>query len=112
MALWSFLLIIPGIVKGLSYSQMFFILAEYPDIGVRRAMQLSKEMTNGYKADLFVMEISFIGWAILADLSFGIGYLWLIPYQKMSFTNAYHALKAKALQTGRLTQEDFSKEHY
>ncbi len=105
--LWTLLFIVPGIVKAFSYSQMFFILAEYPDIGVRKAMQISKTMTKGNKGDLFVMCLSFIGWEILAALTCEIGSLWLRPYETMSFTNAYHAMKAHAIQAGDLTEEDF-----
>ena len=105
--LWSLLFIIPGIVKAFSYSQMFFILAEHPNVGVTKAMRLSKELTRGYKGDLFLMYLSFIGWHILAPLTGGIHYLWLIPYQNMAFTNAYHALKAQALTAQLVTPEDF-----
>ena len=105
--LWSFLFFIPGIVKAISYSQMFFILAEHPQIGVRKAMRISKVMTQGYKGDLFVMFLSFIGWYILSAFTAGLLYLWLVPYQQMSFTNAYHALKTRALETGNLKEYDF-----
>ena len=105
--LWSLLFFIPGIVKSFSYSQMFFILVEHPNVGVRKAMRLSKEMTRGFKGDLFVMYLSFIGWNILALCTCGILYLWLIPYQNMAFTNAYHALKARAINTNVLHAEDF-----
>ena len=105
--LWTLLFIVPGIVKSFAYSQMFFILAEYPNIGVRKAMQISKTMTKGNKGDLFVMCLSFIGWEILAGLTLEIGALWLKPYEAMSFTNAYHAMKAHAIQAGDLTEEDF-----
>jgi uncharacterized membrane protein len=56
-SLWGLLFFIPGIVKMFSYSQMFFILAEYPNMGVRKAMQISKTITKGYKGDLFVMAL-------------------------------------------------------
>lgn len=53
---------VPGIVKSIAYSQMFFILDEHPDIGVRKAMRVSKEITKGYKGELFLMGLSFLGW--------------------------------------------------
>ena len=107
--LWSLLFMIPGIVKAYAYSQMFFVMAEHPSVGVRKAMQISKVMTKGFKGDLFVMDLSFIGWAILAALTAGIGGLWLYPYMCMSRTNAYHALKARAIRAGDLTMEDFGE---
>lgn len=105
--LWSLLFVIPGIVKSISYSQMFFIIAENPKISVRKAMQISKVMTKGFKGDLFVMGLSFIGWEILCVLTFFILQLLVTPYEMMSFTNAYKDLKAQAIRRGILTAEDF-----
>jgi uncharacterized membrane protein len=107
--LWSCLFFIPGIVKSIAYSQMFFVLAENPNTGVRRAMQISKVITQTHKADLFVMGLSFIGWAILCGITCGIGFFWLKPYMNMSFTNAYYALKNQALASGRLSPADFAR---
>lgn len=107
--LWSLLFLIPGIVKGFSYSQMFFILAETPDIGVTKAMRLSRAMTKGFKGDLFIMCLSFLGWEILSIFTLGILQLWIIPYQYMSFTNAYKDMKAQAIRTGVLLSEDFNQ---
>ena len=108
--LWSLLFVIPGIIKAFSYSQMFYILAENPDIGVIKAMNLSKTMTKGFKGDLFVMALSFLGWDILCLLTFGILTLWVNPYKYMSYVNAYHAMKEHALRAGDLTPEDFVTE--
>lgn len=105
--LWALLFVIPGIVKYYSYSMMFFIMAEYPKIGVRKAMQISKEMTRGYKGDLFVLDLSFIGWAILAAIPCGLGFLWLAPYMNMTKTNAYHYLKRSAIDSNRIALSDF-----
>ena len=105
--LWSFLFYIPGIIKMIAYSQMFYILAEYPKLSVRKAMRISIAMTKGYKGDLFVMYLSFFGWALLATLSLYIGYLWLIPYMESTQLYAYRYLKETALKTGVLKPEDF-----
>lgn len=105
--LWALLFVIPGIVKSYSYSMMFFIMAEYPKIGVRKAMQISKEMTRGYKGDLFVLDLSFVGWAILAAIPCGLGFLWLAPYMNMTKTNAYQYLKRSAIESNRIALSDF-----
>ena len=105
--LWSCLFLIPGIVKILAYSQMFFIIAESPDMDVRTAMNLSKKITQGHKMDLFIMALSFIGWLILSGFTFGILLLWLIPYMNMAEINAYHSIKQQALDNGIVTAEDF-----
>jgi hypothetical protein len=47
--------------------------------------------------DLFVMCLSFLGWAILASIPAGLGFIWLRPYMHMSFMNAYHAMLKEAL---------------
>lgn len=107
-ALWSLLFIVPGIVKAVSYSMVYFVLVENPGIGVRKALDISKIMTEGHKADLFVMSLSFLGWSLLAQLTGGIGYILLVPYQTISFANAYNDLKSMALRSGRLTAADFS----
>ena len=106
--LWSLLFIIPGIIKAIAYSQMFFIIAENPGIGVSKAMNISKIITQGHKGDLFVMWLSFLGWGFLCLLSCGIGFLWLCPYMEMSFTNAYFALKNMAIMTNKISPADIA----
>ena len=106
--LWALLFVIPGIIKALSYSQMFYILAENPAVGVRKAMRMSKVITQGYKGDLFVMGLSFFGWGFLCVLSCGIGFLWLFPYINMSAANTYAALKNMAIMTNKITPADFA----
>ncbi|WP_149555059.1 DUF975 family protein [Treponema pectinovorum] len=105
--LWSLLFFIPGLVKAFSYSQMFFIIAENPKISVAKAMRLSKVMTKGFKADLFVMYLSFILWDFLSVCTGGILVLWVHPYKKLSFLNAYKDLKIHAIRAGLLSPEDF-----
>jgi len=107
VTLWSFLFVIPGIVKALAYSQTFFIVAENPHISVRKAMRLSIAMTKGYKGDLFVLGLSFIGWALLSTLTLYIGFLWLSPYINATLVNTYRFLKQSAFDRGVLKPEDF-----
>lgn len=109
VTLWSCLFVVPGIVKAISYSQMFFIIAENPKIGARKAMQLSKIITQGHKGDLFTMGLSFLGWFCLAALTAGIGLLWLSPYVTVSFANAYYDLKQSAIHEGKLQFSDFEE---
>jgi len=92
-ALWSMLFVIPGIVKAYSYSQAMFILAENPNIGALEAINRSKAMMNGHKMDLFILELSFIGWHILGGLTFGIAYIWIIPYISAAKANFYNSIK-------------------
>lgn len=91
--LWSLLLIIPGIIASLSYALTYYIIADNPEIGALEAIKKSKEMMKGYKWDLFLLYLSFIGWGILALLTLGIGFLWLSPYINASVANFYEDLK-------------------
>ena len=105
--LWSLLFIIPGIVKLYSYSMMDYIMAEYPKIPVRKAMNISKELTRGYKGDLFVTDLTFIPLLLLSIVSCGIGFLWTIPYYQQTYSNIYSGLKQAALDSKRVALEDF-----
>lgn len=94
--LWMLLLIIPGIIKAISYSMSFYILADNPNVGVRNALSLSKQLMDGFKWKFVVMNLSFIGWAILSLLSLGIGFLWLMPYIQITLANFYDDVKEHA----------------
>lgn len=63
--LWSLLFVVPGIVKAYSYFCTEYILADSPNVEATRALELSKRMMHGNKAKIFVMHLSFIGWALL-----------------------------------------------
>ena len=71
----------------------FWIYAEDPDIDTREAFQRSISLTRGAKGRLILMGISFIGWSVLGAFSFGIGFLWILPYMNQAFTNFYLELK-------------------
>ena len=92
--LWSLLFIIPGIVKCFSYSMTPFILEEHPELGANEAIDHSRAMMKGHKFDLFWLLLSFIGWGFLCLFTFGIGYLWLVPYMDTSISAFYEDVKA------------------
>ncbi len=91
--LWSLLFIIPGIVASLSYSQAFFILADNDNISASEAIKLSKNMMMGHKGRLFCLMLSFIGWILLCVLTFGIGFIFLMPYLQSAYANFYEYLR-------------------
>lgn len=105
--LWSLLFIIPGIIKGYSYSQCLYIIADNPNIGASQALKISMHMTKGYKWKIFVMQLSFLGWSLLCILSLFIGYLWLVPYMQLTMTNMYYKLKDLSLESGACAPGDF-----
>ena len=92
--LWSLLFYIPGIVKAISYSMSFYVLAENKGKSARECLRASMEMTNGHKWELFVLGLSFFGWLLLCGITFGIAYIWVGPYMQATFTNAYKILKS------------------
>ena len=92
--LWSLLLIVPGIIAALSYSQTFFILAEDKTIKAADALKKSKAMMNGNKKKLFYLSLRFLGWGILCIFTFGIGFLWLVPYVQITMAKFYDDLKS------------------
>ncbi len=91
--LWSLLFVIPGIVKTYSYSMSMYILAENKGKAALECIDESKKMTNGHKMELFVLDLSFIGWMLLGAITLGIAYIWILPYMQATHTNAYHSLK-------------------
>lgn len=88
------LLIIPGIIASLAYSQTWFILAENPEMDSYKAILKSKEMMKGYKLQLFKINIRIFGLSLLCILTFGIGFLWLIPYQYVVYAKFYEELSS------------------
>ncbi len=91
--LWSLLLIVPGIIKAYSYSMAIYILAENKGMSALEAIAKSKEMMEGKKMDLFVLQLSFLGWGLLSCITFGIGFIWTIPYMSATYANFYKSLK-------------------
>ena len=96
--LWSLLFLIPGIIKALAYSQVPYIVAENPNMPVRDALRLSERMMMGRKWEYFVLNLSFMGWALLSLPTLGLITIWLEPYMQMTMINFYSDCKAKSDQ--------------
>ena len=99
VSLWSMLLLIPGIVKAYSYAMLPYILKDNPELSAMDAIRLSSNMMKGHKFDLFYLQLSFIGWAILAVLTGGIGLLWLQPYMMTTQASFYQDIKKDFIST-------------
>lgn len=95
--LWTLLLIIPGIIKSYSYALTPYILVEHPEMSANEAIEESMRLMDGHKFDLFYLQLSFIGWAILSILSLGLGFFWLIPYQMTAQAAFYRDIKNEAM---------------
>lgn len=90
--LWSLLLIVPGIVKSYGYSQAFFVKADHPEYDWRACVDESIRLMKGRKMDLFILDLSFIGWYIVGALCLGVGTLWVTPYHLAARTQFYDEL--------------------
>lgn len=102
VSLWSLLLLIPGIVKSYAYSQSQFIYYDTIENTGRKPKVLdtitaSRRLMDGHKGRLFWLDLSFIGWHILAVVTLGIGYLWLNPYISATKAAFYENLPKEAL---------------
>ena len=96
--LWSLLFIIPGIVKGISYSMAPYIMAEHPEIKPLDAIKMSKQMMEGHKGEYFVLQLSFIGWFLLCVLTCCIGFIFLSPYMSAANAEFFNEVSGKNVE--------------
>lgn len=93
IVLWSLLLVVPGIIKAISYSQTIYILKDNPELKFNGAIERSMAMMEGHKMEAFLLGISFIGWLLLGVLTLGIGMLWVTPYMSTAYAHFYDYVK-------------------
>jgi len=103
--LWTLLLIVPGVIKSISWMFAPYILCENREMPVMDALKKSAEMTNGHKKDLFVLMLSFILWILLICVTFGIAAVYVAPYIQATMTNAYLKLKGDETSDGGLLDD-------
>ena len=116
--LWSLLLIIPGIIKGLAYSQAYFIfkdLSDTPQEGKATALDCirkSQRLMKGHKARYFVLNLSFVGWYILGIVTLGIAFIWITPYINTTLAIFYDDLAKGQFQdeSSQLNSEEWVSE--
>ena len=92
ISLWSLLFVIPGIVKSYAYSMAFYLKDEHPEWGWKECLDESQRLTKGHKMELFVLDLSFIGWYIVGAIALGIGALWVAPYHIATRINYFEQL--------------------
>ncbi len=100
--LWSLLFIIPGIIAAYRYRMATYLLIDHPEMSPLDCIRASKEMMHGHKGELFVLDLSFIGWAILCIIPFVA--VWVSPYMEVTYCNYYHALCGLAGAGGGVNQ--------
>lgn len=108
--LWSLLLLIPGIIAGYRYRFAVYNLCENPEISASEALRMSKAQTRGYKWQLFVLDLSFLGWNILCGLTLGILSIWILPYIQQTDIGYFEEIKRRT-GVGYLPAEDGQFHH-
>lgn len=108
--LWSLLLVIPGIIKGLSYAMTPYLLADFPGLDAREALKVSIAITSGHLMEILVLYLSFLGWIILASFTFGILHILHVgPYMNIAFAGLYDKLLADAIAERRIHAHDLER---
>lgn len=91
--LWMLLLIIPGIIASIAYSQSYYLLADHPNLSPSDAIDSSKVLMKGHKGQYFLLGFRFLGWMLLSILTLGIGLLWVVPYMQATYSEFYLELR-------------------
>jgi uncharacterized membrane protein len=86
-------LLIGTFILAYAYRMVPYLIQEYPELTPREALKLSREMMRGHKWNLFVLDLTFMGWILLTVLTLGIGGLWLTPYMQTTVAHYYEDLK-------------------
>jgi uncharacterized membrane protein len=90
--LWSLLFIIPGIIAAYRYRLAYYIALDRTDLGPLQCINESKRLMYGYKTELFILDVSFLGWWLLGVLTFGILLIWKLPYIQVTYAYFYQQL--------------------
>ena len=94
IALWSLLLVIPGIYMSYTYALVFHVKKDNPDYRWQQCFDESERLMEGNRWRLFKLQLSFIGWYLLGGIAlFGLGSLWVTPYQEVSTAIFYEEVK-------------------
>lgn len=91
--LWSLLFVIPGIVKAYAYSMAMYIKVDHPDYDWKMCIDESQRMMEGHKGELFMLDLSFIGWLIVGACCFGVGSFWVTAYMEAAHSQFYENLR-------------------
>lgn len=96
------------VIKCIEYSHHMLLVAEFPELGIRKALRISILITKGHRMDIFITELTFIPLYLFGIITMGIGLLWMAPFMRMTRINIYHALLKDALETQKLHPEDLN----
>lgn len=98
--LWTLLLVIPGLIKAYEYQFITWLLAENPEMDQKTAQRISSGLTMGHKADMFIMDLSMLGWQVLSLVTFGLAWPFVVSYMNATHTELYETLKSHSIGNG------------
>lgn len=98
VALWSLLFVIPGIIAAYRYRQALYLLLDHPEMGIFECIRESKRLMRGHKAELFILDLSFIGWSLLSIIPFVSVYT--LPYTESTYALYYSMLREQDAAPG------------
>ena len=105
--LWSLLFVIPGIVKSYAYALQPYLLADCPNVRYDDSLRLSERMMRGHKWELFVLQLSFIGWGLLSAVTCGLVWaLYAGPYYNQTVAQFYLEVRHDAVARGAVSQQE------
>ncbi|MAI78700.1 MAG: hypothetical protein CL917_07160 [Deltaproteobacteria bacterium] len=94
-------LLVPGVMAMVSYSMVFFVLAEHPESGPLEAMARSRALVEGHRWQILGFYLRFLGlYLLLGSLTLGLAFIWLIPYQMVSLAELYRELQRTEFDPG------------
>lgn len=87
------LLVIPGVIISLGLSMSYYIFIEEPELTIEEILKKSWKLTDGYKMELFILQIRFIPWYVLGILSLFVGVFFVLPWHQLTLIYYYTFLK-------------------
>ncbi|WP_214699331.1 MULTISPECIES: DUF975 family protein [unclassified Exiguobacterium] len=93
LVLWTLLLVVPGIIKGFSYSLTPYILRDQPELSALESITESRRLMDGHKMEAFMLFLSFFGWFLVGLLTLGIGFFFIGPYFSTTYATFYDSIR-------------------
>ena len=95
-------------IKSYKYKLAYYVASDNPEMTGKEAVNKSEELMTGKIGALIWLQISFIGWAFLACFTFGIGFIWLVPYMQFAEIAFYRGVAGAKNPTVKVEEYDDS----
>lgn len=90
---------------SLTYTMSYYIVADEKNVKIKEILIKSKQIMKGHKRELFLLQLSFIGWGFVAIVTLGIALLWVVPYVNLTLANFFLNIKQKYIQQSVISEE-------